>query len=331
MLQALEGKLTSEPELNVELLALCVLNQGNNQLSLHRKLRVANVVHAARAWEAAAKNAPRATILFPEAKKGERFAITYFTPDPLDTASILNRLWSEDAICGKTKPAFQRAVSVSDAYDVFLAADPLAHVKTKQCLGLLLARMAPALSRLGTVKASGLWTEDGRPTTPATLRLQCSKAVSLLGIFLQKLKEQKETFMKEPTYQVGRLLALADSLHLHYCKYVRTSDEKREAGKIDAPSELLGNSLFNFALDQPVTALARLAERIKPYKGWADTYFGEESGLVHWFLRQMAEAERATSSSWGQLEHQQRMTDADKAKLLLGYLADHSQSDSETK
>jgi hypothetical protein len=179
------------------------------------------------------------------------------------------------------------------------------------------------------VKASGVWTKDGHPTIPVTLRLHCAKTVSLMGIFLQQLEHRNDAFMNEPTYQVGRLLALADSLHLHYCKYVRTSDEKRKAGKIDAPSELLGNSLFNFALDQPITALARLAERIKPYKGWADTYFGDESRLVHWFLRQMAEAEKATD--WRQLEQERRMTDADKAKLLLGYLADHSQTDSENK
>jgi hypothetical protein len=213
VLQALEGKLKAEPDLSIELLALCVLNRGNNQLSLHRRLRAADVVGAARSWEAAVKNAPKVTVRFPEAKKDELVAKTYYTPDPLDIASMLNRLWSEDAICGETKPAFQRAVSVSDAYDVFLAAGPVAYEKTKQCLAVLIARMSVPLSRLGTVKASDVWIKDGRPTIPAMLRLHCSKAVSLLGIFLQRLEHRKDRFMNEPIYHVGRLLALADSLH----------------------------------------------------------------------------------------------------------------------
>jgi len=130
--------------------------------------------------------------------------------------------------------------------------------------------------------------------------------------------------MKEPIYQVGRLLALADSLHFQYCKWVRTSEEKRRANKVAAPSELLGNALFNAALDNPVVALARLAERIRPYKGWADTYSGEDAGLVHWFVRQMAECEKQIDDLSGLPK---RMEDMHKAQLLLGYLADNPKSE----
>jgi hypothetical protein len=133
--------------------------------------------------------------------------------------------------------------------------------------------------------------------------------------------------MKDSIYQVGRLLALADSLHFQYCKWVRTSDDKRKSGKVDAPSELLGNSLFNFALDNPVAALARLAERIRPYKGWADTYSGESAGLVHWFVRQLGECERQLDATGLPT----RMEDIHKAQLLLGYLADHSKTETESK
>ena len=57
--------------------------------------------------------------------------------------------------------------------------------------------------------------------------------------------------MKDTIYQVGRLLAIADSLHFQYCKWVRTSDEKRKQGKVDAPGELLGNALFTSAMTIP--------------------------------------------------------------------------------
>jgi hypothetical protein len=128
-------------------------------------------------------------------------------------------------------------------------------------------------------------------------------------------------------YQVGRLLALADSLHFQYCKYVRTSEDKRKAGKVDAPSELLGNALFNVALDNPMIALARLAERVRPYKGWADTYSGDSAGLVHWFVRQMAECDKMIDLKC----LPERMQDVGKAQLLLGYLADNTNAEKEEK
>ena len=94
---------------------------------------------------------------------------------------------------------------------------------------------------------------------------------------------------------------------------------------MDAPSELIGNSLFNFALDNPIVALARLAERIRPYKGWADTYDGEDTKLVHWLVRQMGKCERHLNAT----EFPGHMEDIHKAQLLLGYLADHSKTETE--
>ena len=131
--------------------------------------------------------------------------------------------------------------------------------------------------------------------------------------------------MTEPVYQVGRLLTLADSLHFHYCKFVRTSEEKRKTGKVDAPTELLGNALFNFALDSPVAALARLAERIRPYKGWATTYCGEGNGKGRWLLQLMTECERRIEVDV--LQRLSPLEDIHKATLLLGYLADLPKSD----
>ncbi|MBI3292012.1 MAG: hypothetical protein HYZ73_04295 [Elusimicrobia bacterium] len=131
--------------------------------------------------------------------------------------------------------------------------------------------------------------------------------------------------MTEPIYCVGRLLALADNLHFHYCKFVRTSEEKRKKGQVDAPTELLGNTLFNFALDSPVAALARLAERIRPYQGWATTYCGEEGCKNRWLLHLMAECERQIEVDT--LQRLSPLGDIHKAQLLLGYLADLPKSD----
>lgn len=316
VLQVLEGKLAVNPDLNIRLLALCSVDKAKKQLSLHRRFRAAEVVESARLWKDGSRNTPSISIWFYD--KAAKISVfkSHVVPHPLDVASTLNRIWSRDSKTGFS-PSFQRAVSATDAYDVFLAHGPLSQVKTQRCLSVLLARMALVLGRLGAVRTSHEWTSLGE-----TARWQCAKAVSLLGIFLQQLQHRKETFMKDPTYQIGRLLALADSLHQQYCKHVRD-------GK--SPSQLIGNALFNTALERPIFALARLAERLVPYQAWARTFQSSDPasgvGLVKYFL-----GEIAGCTATIQLEQlPPRMSDTDKAQLMLGYLADHSKTDSETK
>ena len=129
--------------------------------------------------------------------------------------------------------------------------------------------------------------------------------------------------MKEPVYQLGQLLALADSLHQQYCKHVR-GDE--------TPSQLIGNALFNTALEQPVFALARLAERLAPYQAWAKTFKNTDPNVKSGWEKVLLKLLRDCASRFiedvdGIIriradELPPRMTDLDKAKLLLGYLAD---------
>lgn len=319
VLEVLEGKLKSNPSLKVRLLALCSLDKGRKQISLHRQFRVQDIVRAAEAWKAGAHNTPPVAVWFydEEAKKPVRR--THEVPYPLDVAFVINRVWRADPKAGFT-PSTQRAVTPADAYDVFFADGPLSENETRRCLALLLSRMESLFTRFGAVKRSGEWRAR-TPMSETALR-QCAKAISLLGIFLLQLGYSKDSFMKDTIYQIGRLLALADSLHFQYCKWVRTSAEKRKKDKIDAPGELIGNAVFNFALDQPTAALARLAERIRPYRAWADTYSGEDSGLVHWFIRQMGDCERQIDLS----QVPERMQDIHKAQLFLGYLADNPKS-----
>ena len=66
--------------------------------------------------------------------------------------------------------------------------------------------------------------------------------------------------MKDAPYQVGQVLALADTLHKAYCIVVR---------KGQLPNSLIGTSLMRRALDNPAGALADLSERIVEYVRWA--------------------------------------------------------------
>ena len=308
----LEGKVAANPNLNVRLLSFCSIDKGRKQIGLNRRFLVADVIRSTKDWQTGARNAPSVSVSFQD-KSSKQFVFRgQTTPGPLELASTINRVWSSDAKVGFSSN-FQRAISASDAYDVFLAAAPLAQQKAEATLGLLIQRMSVVLAGLGAVKTTREWR-----TLSENVRWQALKAVALLGILLRQLGHHKENFMQEPITQFGRLLALADSLHLQYCKHVR---------KNESPSQLIGNALFSTALEQPVFALARLAERITPYQAWARTFKSDDPnagvGLIKWFLGEIAACTAAIHLE----QLPKRMLDADKAKLLLGYLADHSKND----
>jgi hypothetical protein len=317
VLEMLEGKVAANPNLNVRLLAFCPIDKAKKQISLNRSLRVRDIIQAARNWEAGARNVPQVSVWFYDKNTKQSIFRSHTSPCPLELATVVNRIWNADSKSGFSS-TYQRALSVGDAYDVFLADAPLARQKAQFTLELILTRMSSVLAALGKAKANRKWTDLGD-----IVRWQSVKAIALIGILLRQQNQQCSEFMKEPVYQLGQLLALADSLHQQYCKHVR-GDE--------TPSQLIGNALFNTALEQPVFALARLAERLAPYQAWAKTFKNNDpdvkSGWEKVLLKLLRDcALRFIEDVDGIIriradELPPRMTDLDKAKLLLGYLAD---------
>lgn len=115
--------------------------------------------------------------------------------------------------------------------------------------------------------------------------------------------------MNNTPFNLGRLLALADQLHYLYCKEVR--GEK-------FPPQLIGNALMNTALQQPTKALAMLGQRILPYQAWARTVqSGENVGRAEHFLKEAGEVSQTLSKD----SFPSALSDADKAEMILGYLA----------
>jgi hypothetical protein len=312
VIEMLEAKLSGNPNLGVRLLSFCSLDKGRKQISLNRRFRVVDVVRAAKDWQTGAQNVPKVSVWFYDKSTKQSVFRTQTSPCPLELASTVNRVWSTDEKAGFSS-SFQRALSASDAYDIFLAESPLARQQTASALGLLVQRMSMVLAGLGAVKITRDWTY-----LSDTVRWQSLKTVALFGILLRQLGQLKYVFMHESITEVGRLLALADSLHLQYCKHVR---------KGESPSQLIGNALFNTALEQPVFALARLAERLTPYQAWARTFQSNDPeagvGLIKFFLGEIAGCTAAIKLE----QLPAKMSDADKAKLMLGYLADHSKDE----
>jgi hypothetical protein len=70
-------------------------------------------------------------------------------------------------------------------------------------------------------------------------------------------------------------------------------------------------------MENPQAALARLAERLPVYQGWAYTAQGEQVGLAKWALGEIGRI----SAQLLECEVPGSANDAQKAELLLGYLA----------
>ena len=115
--------------------------------------------------------------------------------------------------------------------------------------------------------------------------------------------------MKGPQFLVGRLLSVADQLHLQYCLGVR---------KGQVPPQLVGNALMATALEQPIKAVAILSQRILPYQAWARTVQGgDEVRLAKYFLGELGRV----SAGLKDVELPPICGDTEKAEMLLGYLA----------
>jgi hypothetical protein len=120
VIEMLEAKVTTNPNLNVCLLSFCSVDKGRKQISLNRRFRVVDVNCAAKEWQAAARNTPEISVWFYDKNAKQYVFRTTTVPYPIELASTVNRVWSTDPKNGFSYN-FQRAASASDAYDIFLA------------------------------------------------------------------------------------------------------------------------------------------------------------------------------------------------------------------
>lgn len=114
--------------------------------------------------------------------------------------------------------------------------------------------------------------------------------------------------MSESPYLIGKMLNLADSLHKLYCEEVRNGN---------LPSELIGSSYFGLASNNPVQALSTLGLRLKPYYSWAKTLKSDKTALALWHVSELSKI----SDKLHKEDIPARLSDSDKAQLLLGYLS----------
>lgn len=122
--------------------------------------------------------------------------------------------------------------------------------------------------------------------------------------------------MESKMFLVGRTLKLADQLHRNYCIIVRNNETIKTAVK-PLPSQLMGSSVFQLALQNPTEALVRLGEKITVYTDWANT---KPESHSKWILRLLGQTAAAIGSDGEALPR--KLSSDEKAQLLLGYLAE---------
>jgi len=222
------------------------------------------------------------------------------TPFTTEVVACLNTVWMRQG----TESSACKAIRVADALSLLLDRDAALQQTVRHLLDVILKNTTGLL--LATGNSATRWQVH---VVARNLQKHQLILPRILGLLLWKLNLRKGDYMKTPSFLVGRMLSLADQLHLQYCQQVR---------KGEIPPQLIGNALMPTALNTPVQALSILGDRIRPYWAWAQTVNkGEKVGLAKYLLAQLS----GVSTQLAECELPKRTSDADRAVMLLGYLS----------
>jgi hypothetical protein len=307
--EALEGIAKERPESKLNLLILRKADKEKKQIVLSDSPTVREVLAAAQWWQQAATNVPNVSLPF-LGKNGEPH-IPY--PDQVV------RLLSEEWIRNGTRSNKVRGIDLSEVLDLMLRKPGKWEAAAQHLLDLTLSRLISLLLGLFGVihKPEGKKHWEDYPNESREVAL---KTVSVLGILLDALNSKKEVYMKESAFQIGQMLSLADTLHKDYCIAVRNAS---------LPPSLIGNAMMPRAIDNPLQALADLADRMRVYTGWAkvaqepsgEGKEAEEKRIAVREARKTLRRYQSLATRLHKLELPQYCDDLMKAHLLLGYLA----------
>jgi hypothetical protein len=285
----------------INVFALRKMDKSRTQVSCHSSYSAERLIESAEEWRNGCVNLPSIRIGCWGKQKGTKPGwLLPEIPFPLEVVWCLNTPWTKAANdVQKRTREFSNSDGVSLLLDTGIGVRAILERALHAALcngGNLLIAMAHT-QHLGEIhKVSGKY-ERQKLILP-----------TIYGLFLQKLGNRKEVYMKSAPFLIGRMLSLADQLHYQYCQGVRDGH---------APGQLIGNALMATALENPEKALALYAQRILPYQAWAKTAHGESAGLAKFFLSELS----TTSASIAGSEVPRRCGDPEKAQMLLGYLA----------
>jgi hypothetical protein len=310
---ALDGDPAISPDSLLRVIVLSSRDQGRQQIALSECFQVKDIFQAAAEWRQAGNNLPSVYVLL-QPKKGEK--LQRLSPSCLHPATLLkcfNTQWTNEGM--RSCPV--SSCDMGEIYEIFLRQSARSEATAERLLTLALQRNNGLLLALGNRLHGNNWSGFLDRSRFAALL-----SVSAVGILLFKTGHQKEEFMKQAPFNIGRLLSLADQLHALYCKEMRSGD---------VPPQLFGNALMNTALQQPITAVALFAQRVLPYQAWANTAQSKNSddeekrkriGLAKYYLKELGIISHAINES----TIPTTLNDTQRAEMILGYLASNKES-----
>jgi hypothetical protein len=306
---ALEGEPAINPDSLLRVIVISSRDKGRKQIALNETFHVKEILRSAEEWQLAGANCPPISILLVPKKTEKHRIASPACPPPAVLLKCFNMQWTNEG----TKSVWVSSCDLGQVYEIFLRQSAHAQNTAERLLMLALQRAGSLLLGLGNRQHGGNWS--GFPDGP---RIAALTAITTLAILLFKTGHRKENFMSQAPFNIGRLMSLADQLHALYCKEVRGGD---------VPPQLFGNALMSTALQQPITAMSLFAQRVLPYWTWADTVqSGEYVGLAKYFLKEM----RAVSQTLSATKLPATLSDAERAEMILGYLANPRSENKET-
>lgn len=301
--RALEGIIFQRPQSRLHILLIGKADKEKKQVLMHLMPTPQEVLDAADLWKGGVRdNLPIITLPLPSEEKGQK-AIEGQPHPPYPDRVV--RLLSSKWVRGGMDELKLEGPALRQVLDVMLRTPGKWEQSAENLLQLTIHRIGPLLVGVAAAFHSREKQRIGKFKLP--VREAALRAVALLGILLNALGREKEVYMNETAFQLGRLLSLADTLHREYCVHVR---------KGSIPSQLIGNALMPVAADNPEDAIDRLRERMNIYQAWATKVSGEEFRLAKWAVSQMGEIcntfKRPLPTKTDQTF---------RAELFLGYLA----------
>jgi len=301
--RALDGIIKHRPESHLHLLIIGKADKEKKQVLLHLTLTPQQVLDAAERWQRAVReNLPKVTLSLPPEKKGGK-AIQGRPMPPYPDRVV--RLLSSQWVRGGTDERKLEGPALRQVLDVMLRSPGRWEDAAANLLDMTVRRSGPLL--VGVTAAFRINRKEQIKEFPPSAREAALRAVAVLGILLHVLGRERKIYMNETAFQLGRLLALADTLHREYCVHVR---------KGSIPPQLIGNAVMPAAADNPEDAIDRLRERMNIYQAWATKSHGDEYRLAKWAVGQMG---RICNAIKRPLPTKTNKTF--RAELFLGYLA----------
>lgn len=295
---ALRIMVTEQPDIEVRVFVLTKADKARTKVLVTKKYDAQALISGAIEWHNGCKNIPQIRLNIGTTDRAQW--VEPVVPFPAEAIKCLNVAWFQNG----QKTELIHGLGIGEGVALLVGSGPMTETILNKAMHLAITNASPLLLALGHA--------DHRRNVPIKLDSRFYAHVnllpSLLGLLLFKLNFMKGEYMHSPTFLVGRLLALADTLHMEYCRHVR---------KNETPPQLIGNALMATAKDNPVRGLARLQERLTVYQAWANTVQGENVALAKWALGQMGKI----SNQLAAVVLPNRADDADKAQMLLGYLA----------